>query len=284
MSDLPPDTTPDTFGFIEPPAATSPGGFNDFGDPNAPPDEVLPPQNSAADLPGLLKQWLGQVPAQHQEWAQAASTIVNDFVTRRDIADNATAQADDFVNSVRRFGDGLMAAVRADPTATNMALGLTALTVPALVNDHPYLDDATRPTVANQLAGEIGQNVARHAVLAWAQRSPDEAHNELTRLAPLFSGEQVDALRGHIDLLAGAQEQDQAGAVAQAQGAADAFSARQTAAYVDELVGPDGRPQFPAQWVQRVVNDQTVSPADTAVAKQIHDRLLAQAQGQQVDM
>src|SRR5512146_1614144 len=89
-----------------------------------------PPQTTPADYPSTIKEWMGNLGSSVQGWGQAAATWVNDFLTRRDIADNATAQAQQFTDNVQQFGAGLDQVIRADPTATDMALGLTALTVP----------------------------------------------------------------------------------------------------------------------------------------------------------
>lgn len=230
----------------------------------APPEDTGPAQTTMADLPAQLKGWLGGVGNRLQGWATDAATLVNDFITRRDIAANAQAQADQFTGNVQTFAGGLDSMVRADPTATNLALGLAALTVPAIVAEHPYLSDEQRPQVANDLAGEIGKSVARNAVVSWAQRDPDAAHAELGRLRGLFTPEEGDALAAHVDLLGDAHQMDaEAAQIAAANARADE-SHRRTMLYADELIKPDGSPNFNPAWARRVANDPNVSPQDTA--------------------
>lgn len=251
--------------------------MSDLPSYGAPPDEdEAPAQTTLADLPGQLKEWLGSVPGRVAGWASDAATVVNDFITRRDIADNATAEAQAFTSNVQQFSQGLDEVVRADPTATNMALGLAALTVPAIVADHPYLPDDQRGDIANALAGQVGQSIARNAVISWAQRDPDTAHAELARLGGLFGDEERTALGDHVDLIGAALDQDRDAAAIQAvNDRADQSHDRQ-AAYLDELIRPDGSYQFPRDWARRVANDPSVSPEDTARTTAIKERLMAQ--------
>lgn len=237
-------------------------------------DESLPPvQNTLADLPGQLKEWLGGVAGRMGGWARDAATVVNDFITRRDIADAAAAEAEQFSASVQQFSGGLDEVVRADPTATNMALALAAITVPAIVGDHPYLSEDQRAGVADQLAGDMGRSIARNAVIAWAQRDPDTAQAELKRLGGLFGESDRSALADHVDLLARARAQDQAGAAA--QDAVDRLTTSEASrgAYLDQLVDANGQPRIPRGWMMRVANDQRVSPEDTALLQRIQQRM-----------
>lgn len=238
----------------------NPADLDALAAPPADDTDTAPVQTTPADLPGALKSWLGNVGGRLQGWAQDAATIVNDFVTRRDIADKATLDAQAFTNNVREFSRGLDTVVRADPTATNMALGLAAITVPAIVADHPYLPDDQKAQVADQLAGEVGKSVAQNAVVAWAQRDPDSAHAELKRLGGLFPDNEREALADHVDLIGTAKDMDaNAAQIQEANRRADA-SFERSKLYGDELIRPGGpAPDF----VRRVVNDQTVNPQDT---------------------
>lgn len=226
-------------------------------------DEREPVQNTMADLSGQLKGWLGNIGDRISGWAQDAATLVNDFITRRDIADTAEAQAARYTENVREFSRGLDEVVRADPTATNMALGLAALTVPALVAEHPHLPDDRRGQIADALAGEIGKSIAQNSVVAWAQRDADTAHTELKRLGGLFTDQERGALADHVDLLGDARQMDaEAAQIAEVNARAEE-SHRRTLLYGDELLRPDGALVNP-NWARRVVNDQNVSPDDTA--------------------
>lgn len=245
----------------------------DYDPAPAPGDEGPPVQTTLADLPSQLKEWLGSVSGRMTGWAQDAATLVNDFITRRDIADNATAEAARFTENIRAFSGGLDQVVRADPTATNMALGLAALTVPAIIADHPHLPDEGRAGIADQLAGEVGRNIARSAVLAWAQRDPDTAHAEMARLGALIPEGERGALADHVDLLGRALQQDREGAAAQTQADQASRGYATTLAYLDQLVDANGNPRIPRDFVRRVVNDQNVSPADTALLQRVQERI-----------
>ena len=227
-------------------------------------DDEGPTQNTMADLPGQLKSWLGNVGDRVSGWANDAATIVNDFITRRDIADQATAEANQFTSNVQDFSRGLDEVVRADPTATNMAFGLAAITVPAIVADHPHLPDDQREPVANALAGEIGKSIAQNAVVGWAQRDTDTAHAELKRLGGLFTDDERSALSDHVNLLGDAKQMDAEGAAIQEANRRAEDSHQRSLLYGDELLKPDGAPNFNPDWARRVVNDQGVAPDDSA--------------------
>lgn len=251
---------------------------NDLDAIGGPPDEVLPPtQNTMADLPGQLKEWLGGVAGRMSGWASDAATIVNDFLTRRDIADTASAQAAQFSESVQAFSNGLDQVVRADPTATNMALGLAAITVPAMIDDHPFMPEDQRGPVSEALAGEVGKSIARNAVISWAQRDTPTAHAELSRLGGLFTTDERGALSDHVNLLGDARQTDTDASAIQAANDRAEESHRRSIAYGDQLIRPDGTPQFPAGWMQRVANDQGVSPDDTAQLGRVMQKMMDNA-------
>lgn len=213
---------------------------------------------------------------QAREVFRDAAIRIQDYVTKRTIADENAAAANRLVGNLGQFKNGLVEMVQSDPASVTLGMDLVPGVVGGLVDMHPFLPDDQRQSTYDSLAADMQRDIARAGVMSWADRDATVARNMLDspRVAGLFSDADRAGLSGYIGAMETARAVDNA-ALAR-QRAADADEIRMTSAinYFGALLDPRTFDlQFPAGWAERVTADNTLPPGDTASMLGIYGRL-----------
>src|SRR4051812_6738890 len=111
------------------------------------------------EFTGLFKTPSGQA------FADEAAVRINDYVTKRQIADANTAAGQQFSDNLQEMRQNFVGMVQDDPASTDLALELAHLGVSAMVGSVPGAD----PKHLDTISTSIQQDVARHAVHSMAE-------------------------------------------------------------------------------------------------------------------
>lgn len=238
-----------------------------------PEDEAVPhPADPAQPLVDFVG---GFNDPQAQEVFRDAAVRVQDYMVRRNIADENAAAANRMADNLGRFKDGLVEMVSTDPAAVNLGLDLVPDVIHGLVGTHPYMPDDQREGAATGMVSDIQREIGRAAVMSLADRDEAAARRLLggDRVSGLFDDRDQLALSGYIGAQATARSID-ADAVAQQRAVDQAKTADfQAIGYVSSLLDDNGSLQFPPGWAQQVTADPTVSPGATAAMLNMYTRL-----------
>lgn len=237
----------------------------------APPHPADPPQ-PLVDLVNAFSD------PQAQGVFRDAAVKVQDYLVRRDVADQNSAMADRLVNNIDQFKSGLVSMVQSDPAATQLGLDLVPDIIGGIVASHPHLPEEQLGDIHGQLTGDIQKEIARAGVMSMADQNEAAARRLLDHSAVsavLDDGDRT-ALNGYIGAQATARTADDA-ALAR-QRAVDLDRTRQfsTLNYFNALTDPATNDlTFPPGWAQKVTADPTLPPAYTAAMLNIYGRLRA---------
>lgn len=208
-----------------------------------------------------------------REWAGEMATRINDYTTRRQIADDNIAAGENFVHDLGAFKSGLVSGVQNDPFFVHTALDLVDPTMRALSASMPNAPAGADAAIARSIQGEI----ATAAITALAETHEGTARGMLAdeRIAGLL-GEAVGPLDHYIGAQAKARATDHQ-AAAERQAAHQALATDTTATnYLSTLLDPSSDTvQFPNGWNQGVLKDPALPPAAKAGVLGIYDRLRA---------
>lgn len=209
-----------------------------------------------------------------KEWASEAATRLNDYFQRRQLAENAAAVGQDFVNNVDQFKSGLVSMVQSDPHAVHVALDLVPSTVSALINGMPNAPGNSDEHHA-ALTGHMQSEIAAAAVTSAA-----ESHEGVARA--LLGNERIQSVLGdavgplgvYTDMQAAARQRDQEADRGQAQAAQVEIADNSARNYIGALVDPNnGKPRSPPGWNQAVMADNKVPPQLKVDLFDVHERL-----------
>jgi hypothetical protein len=235
-------------------------------------EEVPPPV--AAQSPAIQTFQEAFTAPVAQQWSQEVGARLNDYFTRRDIADTNTAAGERFVSDLDAFKSGLISGVQNDPFFAHTALDIVPPTLDAFAAAMPNAPEdvaAHNEALTRHIQGEI----ATAAVTALAETHEGAARAMLgdERIKSLL-GEATGLLDTYIGAQANARRVDHEAQVEQLQ--ARAAHAADTAAtgYLSGLVNPvSNTVQFPDRWNQSVLADPALPPPVKAGVLGIYDRL-----------
>ncbi len=246
--------------------------LQDTPDDQAPPEDQSPPVHPALEaFKGLFNTPGGQ------DWADEATQKVQAFLTVRDIADNAHAAANEYVNNIDSFKSGLVNLAHNDPTALPLALDLVPGTIKAMLPDNGQEH-------ANPLINHIRGQVAAAGVQSLAMQDEASARAALDRYGEHLSDAEQGSLSSLIDTMATARAADHAAQVVQEARGARLASDTLAHGWLSRLSDPGtGDINFPNNWLRDMIADPRVEPQTKAVLAGAHERLLTQGDPQQSD-
>lgn len=223
---------------------------------SAPPDGMLPTLDK---FQGVFTDDTSQ------EWAGHVSTVINDYVQRRSIADRNERAGQTFADNIGAFGQGLVNIVTKDPHAVDMALGLVRPTVGTLVSNVPGHPEELVNQHHDEISSEIEGNVAQAAVRSAANRDAGLARSLLDRVGGILPKGAGDSLGAYIDAQHNARNLNEAVQQQQAERDRSVAESHTALDYLGSLVDPaSGDVRFPPNWPQAVLNDPRVGPQASA--------------------
>lgn len=204
-------------------------------------------------------------------YAGEAAARINDYLTRREIADANTAAGDAFVANLGAVQGNLASMVQSDPHAIDLALDLADLSVRSMVGTVPNADPAT----VEPIATDIQRGIARAGVRALAERH-DGAARELLgreRIAGLL-GDEREALDGYISAQATARRIDQVASERMAARAQQQQADYHAWNYLGAMIDPASEDiRFPPGWAQRVMADPVIPAPQKAQLFDIYGKV-----------
>jgi hypothetical protein len=210
-----------------------------------------------------------------QQWAGEITTRLDDYFQRRQIADDANAAGQEFVNNVDQFKSGLVDMVQSDPHAVHTALDIVPPTMSALISNIP----GGAPEGADEhhaaITGHMQSEIAAAAVTSAAESDEGTARALLNhpRIQSVL-GDAAGPLSTYVDMQAAARQRDQAADAGQAQAARAELADQSARNYLGALVDPNnGKPRSPPQWNQAVLADNRVPPQDKVALFNAHEQL-----------
>jgi hypothetical protein len=237
-----------------------------------PEDETPPP--AAAQSPALQEFQEAFTSPAAKDWAGEVSARLNDYFTRRQIADDNTMAGNNFVADMDTFKSGLVNMVQADPNAVHTALDIVPPTISALMTSMPNPPENADDHHAS-LTGHIQGEIATAAVTRLAETHEGAARGMLNdeRIKAAL-GDAAGPLDTYISAQAQARQTDHEAEVADMQAHA-ALAADQTAVrYLSALYDPaSGTTQFPPGWNQAVLKDPAIPPPIKNAMAGVYDRL-----------
>lgn len=187
---------------------------------------------------------------------------IQQHINQRTVADENAAEGNALVNNMASIKGGLVDLVTKDPTATDAALNFAHQAVGAAV-DHAGVPEDARDDTHSALAGDIQQSIAHAAVQRMAEISKPGAMSMLDKYGDHFSEDDRGAVSHYIDAMDAARGIDKDAQLAQAAGQQRAQSQANAFTYAQALLDPHTETvRFPDGWMQSVIKDTGVSPAD----------------------
>lgn len=213
-------------------------------------DYDAPEQSPLEQFTGLFQTPTGQA------FAQEAQIRLNDYLTKRSIADENTAAGEAFTSNLDTMRQNYMGAVQDDPSFTHTALDLAHLGVSAMVGSVPGADPRHLDTISTGMQ----QDIARAAVHTLADQHEGLARDLLDtpRISDLLEGEHKD-LHEYITSQAIARHIDAQGAQKMAAQAANQRINDTAWGYMADMVDPDtGSIVHPPGWASKVMADPSL--------------------------
>jgi len=207
-----------------------------------------------------------------QEWSEEVGARLNDYFTRRQIADENIAAGETFVQDMESFKSGLVQGVQKDPHFVYTAMDIVPPTIDAFGRALPeFPGDEHATNLTSHIQGEI----ATAAITKMAEVNAHAARTMLgdERIKSLL-GENAQALHTYINSQETARQIDYQAEVealqAQAALKADVVAVEK----LSNLVNPASNTvQFPAQWNQSVLADPNIPPPVKAGLINTYDHL-----------
>ncbi len=238
------------------------------------PEEEEVKQPAAAPHPALQEFQAAFTHPDAQEWAGEAVARLNDYLTRRDLADANERAGQNFVNDITRFKDGLVGLVDNDPHAVGVALDLVAPTMAAIIGTMPGRPedaDAHHLTITTDMQNEI----ATTAIKSMAMRDEGSAHAMLAnpRIQSIV-GEGAEGLTNFISLQGSARARDAQMDQERDYQARSKLADDSALSYISALYNPrQDDVQFPPNWNQAVMADDRLPAAAKAGVLGLFDKL-----------
>lgn len=245
-------------------------------------DEAPPPP--AAQSPALQEFQEAFTTPVAREWSGEVSARLNDYFTRRQIADDNTEAGDNFVHDLNTFKTGFVNMVQADPHALHTALDIVPPTVSALMSAMPNQMENPDEHHAN-LAGHIQGEIATAAITRMAETHEGAARGMLNdpRVKDIL-GDNAGVLDNYITAQAGARQIDHEAQVEQLQAHAALAASNAAVRYLGALHDPSsGSTQFPDGWNQAVLKDPALPPEVKSGITSVYDRLRGQGDAEASD-
>ncbi len=203
-----------------------------------------------------------------------AAVRVQDYLVRKQIADDNQAAANRLVSNLGSFKDGLASLASADPGAVSLGVSIAPDMIDGLVSLNPFLPEDQKPAVRDALTKDVQREVVHAGVMSAADKDAEQAR----RLLAAHDGVLDDAdrvnLHGYINTMSMARGMD---AEAEArQTAQDIARVTNHAAvnYLSALVDPQtGEAQVPRGWAQAVTSDKDIPPDVTASMLNVYSRV-----------
>lgn len=235
-------------------------------------DEAPPP--AAAQSPALQEFQDTFTSPVAKDWSEGVSARLNDYFTRRQIADDNTAAGENFVNDMDAFKSGLVSGVQKDPFFVHTALDIVPDTMAAFAAAMPNAPEGDHHL---NVGSDIQREIAAAAVTSLAETHEGAARGMLgnERIKNLL-GEATGPLDTYISAQAQARQIDHEAEV-DSHTAHAALAADQTAVkYLSALYNPAaGTTQFPPGWNQAVLKDPNLPPPIKVAVAGVYDRLRA---------
>ena len=208
-----------------------------------------------------------------QDWANEATTRLNDYFQQRQLVDDAQKQGQQFVTNLDQFKSGLSNMVTSDPSAVHVAMDLVPSTVGALLGNMPNQPDNIEDHHA-ALTGHIQSEIAAAAVTSAAGTSEPLARNLLDneRIQGVLGPDAHASLTNYTDMQAQARTADANAAAGQLAMNKELLADQGARNYIGALVGPTG-PRSPDGWTQAVIADNKIPPQTKVDLVNLHQRL-----------
>lgn len=224
------------------------------------------------DEPHPLDQFVGIFKSgPGQAMAEEAATRINDYMLRRQIAEDNTRASQAFYSNLNEMRSNFTGMVEEDPHATHLALDLAHLGVGAMIGTVPDVDPEHMLNISMGMQRDIARNAVRHV----AERDEGMARSFLddSRIGGLL-GDERPALDGYISSQSIARRLD--GEAAQKANLKDSIRGAHQAAwdYVAGMVDPDtGEVHDAPGWASQVMADQRMPPDVKAKIFDVYGRL-----------
>lgn len=237
-------------------------------------DDDVQEMNPAAPQDGQLAPWL----ADYREQAgggplDSAIVAIQQHVNARNVADANQAEGDGFVQDMASIKDGLTSVVQKDPTAADTAMEV-AHRVTAAALDHAGVPEDKFDDTHADLSGHIRTEIAHTAVQSMAEINGPAARGMLDKYGSYFDDDQRGVADHYINAMEMARGVDHDAQIATAKAQTLAASQANAFGYTHQLLDPNTESvRFPDGWMQSVVKDQSVSPADKQALFDVYSRL-----------
>jgi len=210
-----------------------------------------------------------------------AAVQVQDYLVRRQMADDNAAASDRLVNNLGSFKDGLASLAAQDPAAVELGLNVAPDLIDAFVGVNPFLPEDKKPAIRDSLVSDVQREVVRSGVMSAANRDEAQARRLLERHDDVLGDSDRTALNGYVSAMANARSLDSAAASQQVAVDNTKLVNHSTVNYLTALVDPaTGETQFPSNWAQRVTADQSIPPGHTAVMLDTFNRVRENGDGE----
>jgi hypothetical protein len=214
-----------------------------------------------------------------KDWANDATTRIQDYVMQRQVAEQNTAAGQQFIQNIDNFKDGLVSFVQQDPLGVHLALDLVPGALDAVISTMPGRpEDAADHHAA--MTASASRDIAAAAVTSMAGRNPTVARNiyDHPRIQDAL-GDSAPAMDSYITLQGQAHERDaqvgQANALRQQQQGYDTNARGYLSLLSNNPLADD--------FNKAVVADQGVPPADKLELLSARERILAGSGNQPSD-
>lgn len=226
------------------------------------------PADPLTQFVGLFKTGTGQ------DLANEAAIRLNDYQTKRQIAESNLAAGQAFHNNLAEMRGNYIGMVQDDPAATHLALDLADLGTRSMVGTIPGVD----PEHVQNISTGMQQDIARASVMSLADQHEGQARDMLAndRISGLL-GDEKDSLSGYIQSQAVARQIDAEAQQKAAQRAAVDQANQSAWRYMATITNPDtGEITPPAGWAQRLMADPSMPPHYKASLFDTYGRLTEQ--------
>lgn len=243
-------------------------------------------ENGLPMLPGLEKfQQLFDTEG-GREWATEQTTRLNDFITRRELADANTRAGENFVENLKAFGDSLTRAVSRDPSFLPTAMEMARAHIEHTVASNPTHPEELKQSTYDELTGGLLNSLATSAVktLGNVDDKAARALMDAEHVSSVLRPEDRDALSHYIDMQTLGRGVD-AGGLRQMQAAQQAV--HEVAGVLGHAQGLYNRitddTQFPPGWAQNMLRDEGLSARARADLILLNARMQTQGDAKESD-
>ena len=232
------------------------------------------PGDASGHMRPELTQFVDQF--QGQPWAAAAAGKVQDYLTTKQIAQNAQDAGQRLVQNIGQTKNNLVSMVKNDPGSASLALGLVPDMIDGLTAEHGHAPGTHAPLVS-----DMQREIAHNAITSLAGRNPDAARAALKGdLGGYLADSDHAGLGTFIDNQEQFINQDNAARSQQLDRDQSQASYSKASTYLNSMVHPQtGDVYMPPGLGVAVMNDPAVATSTRAA---VHDVYTRMANGQRL--